>query len=187
MLERQSQNYIVDNSITSWTRTELRFRQERAKEIVDLIINDNNFSSTIKGILKNYICFLEPTKDTNKSRWPIAKFWTDFTDNIDKIKLSRINIENSITKKKDWLIHSVSKSQLMVFLSELDNIELSQYASDFLFKMLKFPTEKLSDKDIQFINDERYKKNKDLITREQILDYLEDIKQVILLNSELPF
>lgn len=187
MLERQSQNYIIDNSITSWTRTELRFRQERAKEIVDLIINDNNFSSTIKGILKNYICFLEPTDDSNKSRWPIAKWWNDFTDNIDKIQLSRINIENTISKKKDWLFHSISKSQLMVLLSELDNIETDDYTSDYLLRMLKFPTNKLNDKDIQFINDERYKHHKEPITREQILDYLEDIKQIVFLSQELPF
>lgn len=187
MLERQSQNYIIDNHIKNWTRTELRFRQERAKEIVYLIINDNDFSSTIKGILKNYICFLEPSKDSNKSRWPIAHFWEEFTNNIDKIKLSRINIENSISKKKEWLFHSMSKSQLMVLLSELDNIETDDFTSDYLLRMLKFPTDKLTDKDIQFINDSRYKQHKEPITREQIYDYLEDIKQIVFLSQELPF
>lgn len=187
MLERQSQNYIIDNNIKNWTRTELRFRQERAKEIVYLIINDNNFSNTIKGILKNYICFLEPSNDSNKSRWPVAKFWSDFTDNIDKIKLSRINIENTISKKKEWLFHTISKSQLMVLLSELDNIETDDHTSDYLLRMLKFPTDKLTDKDIQFINDSRYKQHKEPITREQILDYLEDIKQIVFLSQELPF
>lgn len=187
MLERQSQNYIVDNNITNWTRTELRFRQERAKEIVNLIINDNNFSLTIKGILKNYICFLEPTGDSNKSRWRVADFWLEFTDNIGKIRLSRINLESSIVKKKDWLFHSISKSQLMVLLSELDNIKIDGDVSEFLLRMLKYPTDKISDKDIQLINDYRYKTHKDLITREQILDYLEDIKEVVFLKQELPF
>lgn len=187
MLERQSQNYIIDNSITNWTRTELRFRQERAKEIVNLIINDNNFSNTIKGILKNYICFLEPTGDSNKSRWPVAEFWEDFTNNLDKIKLSRINIENTISKKKDWLFHSMSKSNLMVLLSELDNIETDDFTSDYLLRLLRFPCKKLTDKDIQFINDERYKNHKEPIDREQIYDYLEDIKQVVFLSQELPF
>ena len=187
MLERQSQNYIIDNNIQNWTRTELRFRQERAKEIVDLIIFDNNFSNTIKGILKNYICFLDPTGDSNKSRWPVAEFWEEFTNNIDKIKLSRINIENSISKKKEWLFHSMSKSQLMVLLSELDNIEIDDSSSDYLLRMLKFPTDKLTDKDIQFINDSRYKQHKEPITREQIYDYLEDIKQIVFLSQELPF
>jgi len=187
MLERQSQNYIINNNIKNWTRTELRFRQERAKEIVYLIINDNDFSKTIKGILKNYICFLEPKSDSNKARWPVAKFWIDFTDNIDKIKLSRINIENTISKKKEWLFHSISKSQLMVLLSELDNIETDDNTSDYLLRMLRFPTNKLTDKDIQFINDERYKQHKEPITREQILDYLEDIKQIVFLSQELPF
>lgn len=188
LLERQSQGYIIDNNIQSWVRTELRFRQERAKEIVALIIQDNNFSTTIKGILKNYICFVELSEDdSNKSRWPVADFWQDFTDNIDKIKLSRINIENSISRKKDWLLHSISKSQLMVLLSEVDNIEIDNCTSDYLLNMLKFPTEKISDKDIQFINDERSKQFKAPITREQILDYLDNIKEVIFLNQHLPF
>ena len=188
LLERQSQGYIIDNNIKFWVRTELRFRQERAKEIVSLIIQDRKFSSTIKGILKNYICFVEYSEDdSNKSRWPIAEFWQDFTDNIDKIQLSSINVENSISKKKDWLLHSISKSQLMVLLSEVDNIEVDNYTSDYLLKMLRFPTDKISDKDIQLINDSRYKQHKEPITREQILDYLNDIKQVVFMAEELPF
>lgn len=188
LLERQSQGYVIDNNIKFWVRTELRFRQERAKEIVSLIIQDNKFSSTIKGILKNYISFIEHSEDdSNKSRWPIADFWQDFTDNIEKIQLSSINIENSISKKKDWLLHSISKSQLMVLLSEVDNIEVDNYTSDYLLRMLRFPTDKISDKDIQLINDSRYKQHKEPITREQILDYLNDIKQVVFLAEELPF
>ena len=187
LLERQSQNYIVDNSITFWHRTELRFRNERATEIANELVNNQNFNLLIKGILGNYLSFLTPGNDSNKSRWEIAPFWQEFLENMDKIQLSNLNIESTLSKKKKWLVESTSHTNLMVILSELDSIDTSVITSEFIKNMLVNGYKRINDKDMQLINSHRIKNNQSIITKDQLCDLINDVKEVLILKDELPF
>lgn len=183
MLERQSQNYIISNNIDFWIRTELRFRAERAEEISNQLINNTNFSSFIKGILGNYISFLNPGKDSNKSRWSISPFWNSFLDNMSKIQLSNINIEPSISKKRKWLEKSISHSNLMVILSDIDSIDNSMITSNFIKNMLTDGYKRITDKDLHLINEYRLKNKLNRITMDQLQDLINDVKNVLIIRE----
>lgn len=188
MLERQSQNYIIDNNIESWIRTEIRFRNERADEISKEIIHNANFNALIKGILANYISFLIPSStDSNKSRWSIAPWWSAYLQRVGKVQLTSINIESNLIKKKEWLHRTVSRSQFQVFVANLDNIDSDCITTDYIREILLDGCKRINDKDLQMINDYRLKHNLPLITHDQIRALTDNIKEVLILNKELPF
>ena len=139
----------------------------------------------VKGVLSNYLNFLvkSPT-DSNKARWSVAPWWNEFLEEFDKISLTVRNPENNITKKKQWLYDFVSKTDLTVFLSELDNFELDNQSSSFLKEFLIKGFRNLSDKDLEKINSHRLSTNLVPITKEQLQDYLYSIKDVILVNND---
>lgn len=85
---------------------------------------------------------------------------------------------------RQWLYDFVSKTDLTVFLSELDNFELDNQSSSFLKEFLIKGFRNLSDKDLEKINSHRLSTNLVPITKEQLQDYLYSIKDVILVNND---
>lgn len=185
LLERSSQNYIVNNNIKYWTRCEVRFRHSKAKDIVNLLIrNNNDLNTTVKGVLHDYIRFLIKSEtDSNKNRWSTTKWWLDYLENIDKLKLSTRNPERTITRKKAWIDRSVSKSFVQVLTSQMDNIELDNHSSDFIKNLLLNGFDSITDKDIEIINEYRISNKLLPITKEQLYDYIRDIKDVLLISD----
>lgn len=185
LLERESQNYIVDNEIKFWLRCEMRFRTDRANEIVDKYINEtNDFSKVIKGVLDYYVSFLEySATDSRKSRWPRKEFWSRYLDNVEKSRLTSIPIETSIVRKKAWIDNTVSRSEFAVLLSSLDNLSLDDKTSNYFYELLKSGYARLEEKDLTMINDYRVQNNMSVITMDQIEDFIKDIKGVILLSQ----
>ena len=181
-LERENAGYIIDNDIKYWLRTELRFRHERAEEIFKKIVILDDYMSLVKQVLFYYIDFKSPTsKDKNKSRKETVKWWSIFLEDCSKLKLCSRSSERSITKTYNWLLQSVSKSQLMVYMAMLPNISLDSMSTDLLFEQLIKGGQKITDKDLIYINDFR-KANKMIpITKGQLLDYLQDLKDIIIL------
>lgn len=138
----------------------------------------------VKSVLGDYIRFLEyDSKDSNKSRWKTCKWWSDYLENLEKIELSSLSVETTITKKKDWICKATSKSQLMVYLSKLDNVSLDSHSSEFIKEVLTNSLKNITEKDIQLINDDRAKNKLPLFTKKQIEDYVRDIQDVIIYSS----
>lgn len=187
LLERTSQNYIVDDGIKFWLRCEIRFRTERANEIVSKYVESTNeFSNIIKGVLDYYVSFLEySSTDSNKRRWKRKEFWDRYLDNVTKSRLTSIPIETSIVKKKQWIDNTVSKSEFAVFLSTLDNLEIDDKICDYFYELLKSGYARLEEKDLNMINEYRISKDLPIITMEQIEDYIKDLKGVLLLSNKL--
>ena len=103
LLERESNNYIISDDVKYWTRTEVRYRHEKAQDIVEYLIITRDINKCVKGVLKDYVRFVEkPNNDTNKWRRKTAKWWDKFLDNIDVIKLASHKVYTSIEKKKDF-------------------------------------------------------------------------------------
>ena len=186
LLEREANNYVLNENIKYWTRTEVRFRHEKATDVVNHLIKERQINRVVKGILKDYIRFVykpNELKDNNKYRWPTCSWWEDFLENIDKLELLPIQVFTSIQRKKVWLNESVSKSEFMVLISEIDNTEAGYVFSEILFKLIKKGYANLKDKDIALINEEREKLGRDLLTKEEIDAYVRDIKNVILVKE----
>lgn len=159
LLERHNNNIILPDNIKYWTRTELRFRNEFAKDIVNLILQGKELNLIIKGILKDKIRFLANNKlATRKANSQTAKWWSDFLENCNIIKLNNPKVYAELNKSEKWLNDSVSKTQFMVFVSKISDItKIDPLTSDYLYEFLKLGSDKIKLKDLRNINDARIK------------------------------
>lgn len=174
LLERKSKDILVDTDITSWIRTETRFRDTHAKYIITEYIKDSSSLNTIlKSVIYNYLDFkVLESSDSNKSRRPTASWWLGFLDNVDKLRIANYLPESTITKKRNWLINSISRSQLMVYVSDLDLRKFDVVTSDFILELLKKGSDSLDKSDLQLINDYRDKNKLERLTFSDIKDYI---------------
>lgn len=124
--ERMLKGHTLLNSVVGWNRIEIQSRDDRANEFAILIAeNRRTLGDLICGVLRNYINFhVEGDKDKNRSRRKIAKFWTDFLNNAEKIQLSQKFEDVTIEKKYEWIKNSVEKSLAMVFAAHDGNMKL---------------------------------------------------------------
>lgn len=177
MKERQSKNIIVDTRIKYWTRCEIRFRHETAKNCIDKIVQgSSNINDIVKSVLKDYINFKDrSSKDSNVARRPNASWWDDYLENLDNLKITNYLPESTITRKKEWLYSATAKSNLMVYLSELDNIKTSSFMDGYLIELFQKGVTKLKEKDIKMINDDRIKNKLEPFTTSEILAFVESL------------
>lgn len=102
-----------------WIRVELQCRDERADVLLKVIYRNNHFNleslgATVSGVIKNYLNFIDPSNDKNKSRWSVSSFWTLFLGNVEKTKLTVENDKKTIEDKLEWLKKSVSPTMAIV-------------------------------------------------------------------------
>lgn len=174
--ERNNAGYTVDNNITFWLRTELRFRHSKALEVFKNLTENEDYSSYIMGVLYNYIDFKTFNSSNNQvSRRPTVQWWLRFIGDVSKIKLCTRSSDRTITQKYNWLLNSTSKTQLMCYFADLPNIKLDNLSIDLLFKLLVNGSKNIKQKDIVLINDYRISKGLPLIDSKVILDYIDDL------------
>lgn len=184
LLEREFNNYIVSDDVKFWTRTEVRFRHEKAQDVVDHLIIKRDINSIVKGVLKDYVRFIEKSNnDCNKWRNKTAKWWDRFLENIDSIKLASPRFYTSIERKREWLKDDVSKSQLMCLLGEID-LKQDNCSSELILMLLKKGFTKIKDSDLQMINDYRLSNGLSPLTKEEVEDYIRSLKDIIILNKD---
>lgn len=71
-----------------WIRVELQLRDGNADSAVRYLYSGMAISTVFTGVLRNYIQFREPNDlDSNKSRWPIADYWSKFLDGAAPLTL----------------------------------------------------------------------------------------------------
>lgn len=185
--ERRANNYIVDDNIKVWTRTEVRFRNEKAKDVIQHIIERQEINSIIKGVLKHYIRFLYKSpdcKDSNKSRLETVSWWNDFLDNVEDLQLMNPKVFSTIQKKKVWIDGSVSKSQFMVYCSQLETTKLTPIDEEYFRKQLELGCNKITTRDLNMINQERINNNLLPFTEDDVKDILRGLKDMILINNK---
>ena len=98
--------------------------------------NKNDLGYYAKAILSNYLNFIESSNDSDKSRWPISKFWNQFLGSVERLKLSKQDIYLSITNKRKWLTECTSRSQFEVFVATLKDISMDKYTLEFMYDLL---------------------------------------------------
>lgn len=184
-LERIASNNEFFKDVKYWVRCEIRFRHEMAGQIVTLISQTKELNIYVKQVLLNYIRFVDFSSDTNKARWVTTKFWSDFVEDLESLKLSTYLPENTIVRKKNWLKNDTAKSQLMVLISEMDNFELDSYSFKFIIDVLLNGFKNITNKDLQIINSYRSSNNLSILDYEQISDYIKDIKEVVVKKKEV--
>ena len=147
--ERESQNQIVSDNIKYWCRLEIRFRDEYSSEVVANLI-EKDFNLYIKSILMNYIKFVDlNSNDSNRSRKDLVNWWYNFLENVPGVRLYNNNYVASISKKRDWLNNSTSRTNAMVLLSSIDNLSLDKISCDYLVEYFTNGFKDIDNKDLQ--------------------------------------
>lgn len=147
-----------------WTRTEIRFKKDRAEEFIKLFTFQNHeegqaydIGVIFASILKDYITFRERSEtDSNKRRWVVSPFWDEFLEGIEKLRLASALPDRSIQKTRFWIDKQVSKSFAKMFFAYQD---IPQF-ENWLREILEDGLTKLTDQDLAIINEFRrlYKK-----------------------------
>lgn len=83
--DKASEQKIFDGQ--HWVRVEMQLRKDRAISAVDYINSGLCIDEVYFNILNNYLRFVTPCGDKNKSRWKTAPYWEKFLKYHDKISL----------------------------------------------------------------------------------------------------
>lgn len=81
-----------------WVRVEIQMRDDRAMMAARSVATDPNIGNVFAGILSNYLRVLQPTCDSNKSRWPTAEYWQRILHDVASLRLTRPGIEYNFRK-----------------------------------------------------------------------------------------
>lgn len=106
-LERKAKD-LEDENTTYWYRYEMRFTDDKAKEMIDqfLLSIDNpdfNFGVFASEILYSYLDIKISDGTINKSRWPTDPEWLNFLGVVQKNRLTLDEkIPSTIEKKRKW-------------------------------------------------------------------------------------
>lgn len=110
---------------TPWIRIEMEIRDERAQSLQDILLFENNIGQVYAKIINNYIRFLDPNEDTNRSRWPTAPWWENLIREIGKISLTRKPEDRTVEDVRCWVKQQVGPSLAVLVIADdgaLDDI-----------------------------------------------------------------
>lgn len=166
-LEQTSKNRKVDSDLLSWNRVELQLRKEHANAVATVIANhERSIGKCVLGILNNYVTFcVKSSKDTNKARWAVAKFWTDFLDGVDKLPLTQVAPDLSIERSQEWIRRQATATLAMLYTAyDGDMMSFMNYLID--------GTNKMDEKHREIINRFRAQHGEAMLTKEQYHEIL---------------
>ena len=85
--EQKSKDIMVDCDF--WVRCEIKMRSTNADAFVRLYSEGKPLSELYFLVLNNYVRFVKPSDDKNKSRWATADHWSKFCNSVvnDSISL----------------------------------------------------------------------------------------------------
>lgn len=174
--ERISKGYEILEGITFWNRVECQLRQERATSAAVILAHEHyNTGQLVMGILQNYIRFLVPGEDTNKSRWKTCKWWEEFLHCVEKLKLTQVAPDATIERSRSWVERQVSPTLAMLY-------EAFDYDDELIWNFVKEGIPRMTDKHRDMIM--RFKEEQDRVQedreerRKKIKDNLLTLKRI---------
>jgi len=97
-----------------WNRIEIEARDERSNLLAQEIINTNELGRLAAGVLKRYVNFIEPSEDSNRSRWDVSKWWDDFLGDVEKVKLTVKKAQKTLNEVVTWVEKQVAPSLALI-------------------------------------------------------------------------
>jgi len=108
---------------TPWVRIEIEIRDERAQTLQNILLFEDQIGQVYAKIINNYIRFLEPTDDSNRSRWPTAAWWSNLIGEIGKTSLTRKPEDRTVEDVRSWVKQQVGPSLAVLFIADDGSLE----------------------------------------------------------------
>lgn len=121
-LEREAKGYVVDGE---WLRFEVRWAQERANKVAELISSGVPIGTWLRGVVGHYISFLDPNDDGagNKSRRSNVAWWDEFLCGVGKLRITAQKVQKTVHDTARWIDKGVSMTlaKLKMYFSKAMN------------------------------------------------------------------
>lgn len=148
--ERIAEGKELEEGLTAWNRVEFEMRDDRAQMAVEWICRGIPVGELIFGILSHYINFVDRVKDENKARWPVSKFWTDFLNNAQKLRLARAAPDKTIETKYAWIDRQVKPTLAEIWYA------FGSPGSEFFVDMINEGLQRMTD--VQWARAEEFRR-----------------------------
>lgn len=110
---------------THWVRVELVLRDENATGAIRSILDKGEIGKTFGGILSNYLVYCEPSNDSNRSRWPVADYWSKLIDGAAAIHIAaQPGVDYNVFRLESFLREQAGGAiQTWIQIAGLDSLE----------------------------------------------------------------
>lgn len=142
-LTPEDDDYIDFN----WYRWELEYKDERANEFANVIIDGADLGSIVVGVLSYYIRLIE-LDDSNKSRCSSLQKWEDFVHGVEQLRLTAEKKTKTVYDKLTWI-----ESQVCPTLATL--LLLYDFDQSFIYEMAAKNKHRISKSDWELIRQHR--------------------------------
>lgn len=108
-----------------WVRLECCFKQDRA---FTFLKNPLPLGEKLRGVIYNYLRFVIPSEDTNKSRWQIRKYWLNFLGSCEKVSIyTKKDVDYNLSRLGNYVFGQAGNSidtyiKCQGFINFLDNL-----------------------------------------------------------------
>ena len=130
----------------SWTRMELEIKGQKAQKLQS-IINESNVGSLSKSIINNYIRIVQPSDDSNKSRWPTRPYWQRIIDTTEKTTLTQPKQEKTLEDLENWIEKQVAPSLATIVMAKGGDV-------DFLYEQIAKGKKRMNTKHLSLVEKE---------------------------------
>lgn len=97
-----------------WIRFELQLREDRAAIAADEILRKQNLGYVATGIINQYLSFIDPKSDSNRSRCLLLPWWFNWLQHTDKLKITVQKALRLISQVKDHIRKQYGPSLAMI-------------------------------------------------------------------------
>lgn len=156
-LERKANDESAADLPERWTRLEVIYKKDRAKQLVYHITDRQvPIGTAVRGTLNQYIRFLKlpPNPDQNKSRWPTAPWWDRLLDGVGKLQLTIEKEKRSIDDMEEWVEQQIAPTIAAILTAREGDMD---WLHEIIGKGAQRLSQKHKDAIAQYLNREEIK------------------------------
>lgn len=131
-----------------WVRSELQLKDNNAKQFISRFVSGLDLGYLYRGVLLNYIRYIIPSKDTNKSRHELTDYWNNFIADCSSIRIySNPGVVYNLSNLTDFVFNQAGNA-ISTYIRCFGYDEFKRYLNAYgrklpkntntLFKRLKF-------------------------------------------------
>lgn len=133
----EQKNKCSEDLGVEWIRWELEFKDSRAMQVMDLIIQREELSSVFVGVLNNYMRIVN-LDNSNTSRCSVTEKWQRFIGTLERIRLYVSDAEKTLVEKIEWFKSQVAPTLAGIIVSSQGDMGIIyDFFDDYLSRMSK--------------------------------------------------